>query len=63
MGIKQADLKKEEKEEQLDGDAGINKFFKEIYGGEVLCLLLWAARSSSYGIFPMGSQRLISQSG
>jgi suppressor of G2 allele of SKP1 len=27
------DQKKEEKEEKLDGEAGLNKFFRDLYGG------------------------------
>ena len=27
-----ADIKQEEKDEKLDGEAGLNKFFRELYG-------------------------------
>jgi suppressor of G2 allele of SKP1 len=29
----ESDQKKEEKEEKLEGEAGLNKFFRELYGG------------------------------
>lgn len=29
----ESELKKEEKDEKLDGDAGLNKFFQDIYAG------------------------------
>ena len=29
----EADVKREEKDEKLDGEAGLQKFFKDLYGG------------------------------